>query len=80
MEFETKVAPYLHLSSSNALVTVESQLALFKKCSVPYYVSYDFYHMYQLESDFSKAAYFKAVSTMISPPDIKKNGRLVSVE
>ncbi|KAI5733848.1 hypothetical protein M8J76_016725 [Diaphorina citri] len=78
MEFETKVAPYLHLTSTNSLISVESQPAMFKKCSEPYYITYEFYHMYQLESDFTQASYFKAISSMISPNDIRLNGRLVT--
>uniref|UniRef100_A0A8D9ES96 Transmembrane 7 superfamily member 3 n=1 Tax=Cacopsylla melanoneura TaxID=428564 RepID=A0A8D9ES96_9HEMI len=77
MEFSTKLAPYLHLSLSNSLITVESQPAMFKKCSEPYYITYEFYHMYQLESDYTPASYFKAVSSMISPNEIRANGRLV---
>lgn len=78
MEFSVETAPYLQVKHTAAVVTVEFQPAApYGTCNLPI-LSYEVYHMYMPEKDYSIETYFDSLKKMMTADRIKENGRKVA--
>ncbi|OAD62384.1 Transmembrane 7 superfamily member 3 [Eufriesea mexicana] len=83
MEFNTKIAPYMHVQTRDTMVIVDVQPASqpFNDTMRPIceknLVNLTMYQMFLSEQDFSDEGYFAAIIKMLTVEDIKMNGHEV---
>lgn len=80
MEFNTEIAPYMHVQTRDTMVIVDMQLAsepfndTVRPICEKHQVDVTMYQTFLTEQDFSEKGYFAAIESMLIVQDIQTNG------